>query len=276
MSIAVATTSDLAPLWKIVGQLLEAGRWHDAEVTLRSAAETTGSLPIRITLGTLLAERGDLRAAIDEWTVALTDATETADFDSLAAVYHNLAAVYREQGDCGLASRLQQQSLNYLCDGEANDFLQLANDAIYLQNWSLAERLLAAAAELDQAAAEDQTTADQASADPTTESLTVEIAATQGLLAGFRGAPERGWRALVEACRVHERCGAIRLAAKDLVNLAALLAQMGRQRLASRCLQRAQRHAACVEDAILSERIARLLARTEREGKLAQFRAEWN
>lgn len=266
MSAAVATSPDLAPLWKIVGQLLSAGRRHDAEVTLRSAAETTGSLAIRVNLGTLLAERGALREAIDEWTRVLVAAIDSAEGELLSLVYHNLAALYREQGDYVLAAAFQQQSLRYLSDGEARDFLHLANDAISQRKYGLAEQLLETASALNQDAEGAQGN----------EALAFEIVATQGLLAGFQGEPRRGWRALVATCRWHEQQGEYRLAAKDLVNLGALLAQLGHHRLGLSCLRRARGYAAISADALLQSRIAHLLPQAERDRCRERFQPEWN
>lgn len=268
-SSALQAPASLDSLWRIVEQLTLAGRWHDAEVTLRAAGRETGILSIRVTLGTLLAERGDWRAAIEEWTAVIDEAQAVADTNALSAVYHNLAALYRESGDFRLAASFQQKSLSLLEEGRAEDFLQLAGDAIVRRQWDLAEKLLDVATGLDVDGDEQldiESTAVQES----------EIEAMRGLLAGFRRDPHQARRALRTAYRNHSASGKEQLAAKDLVNLAAVLAQNGQPGLAVYCLNAAEVHANRVSDPLLVNRIERLRERYAHSRARSHFDPRWN
>ena len=92
--------------------------------------------------GALLAERDALREAISVWTALIEPASELGRRDVLAAIYSNLAAVYRDLGDFSLARSFQQQSLHWQDDFGADDLLHLANDALAADRSSTVLRLL--------------------------------------------------------------------------------------------------------------------------------------
>ncbi len=242
MPVESASSLDLAELWESVSRLTASGRWHDAEVTLRAVAESTGSREARISLGTLLADRGQLHAAVREWTRVIDSAHVSGDRAALAAVYHNLAAVYRQLGDVDLARRFQQRSLAHQDSCGPEDLLQLANDALSTRSWDLAESLLDAAAGFAGHGAE-------------TSDLAPQILATRGLLLGLRGRPRVGIPLLRRSLQQNRLAGDDLLAGKDLVNLAALFDQTDRPGLAMLCLRAAQRYFRAAEDAVEMNRV---------------------
>lgn len=223
MMISSASASDLESLWLAIQSLLSAGRWRDAEVTLRAAADTINQPEIRLTLGALYAERGELRLAISQWMCVIEAAQAAGRRDLLAAVYHNLAALYRDQGAYDIARRFQQRSLTWQADCGPDDLLQLANDAMASQAYDIAESLLKEAQQLS----------------PSTTEWKATIQASSGLLSGLRGNPGAGIRSLKAAYRKHRSEHNRMMMAQDLGNLAALYEQQDQWRAAEACLLRA-------------------------------------
>ena len=263
MNFADSVTTDYSDLWRSIQQLLDEDRWHDAIVTLRAVANATNAAPVRLTLGTLLAEWGDLHGAVVEWTRLLDAAQLRGDRGSLSAVYHNLAAVYRELGDLELARRFQQRSLTFQEEHGPAELLQLANDALWKQEWDLADALLTL---LDEAAPNFAAE----------ESLKIETLATKGLLAGFRSQPAVGARLLRQAYHRHCYAGETQLAGRDLINLALLLDQRQQPGLGLRCLRQAERHCRACDDRIGHNRIRFLRAQLQRHQALRKIQPGWN
>jgi tetratricopeptide (TPR) repeat protein len=164
--------------------------------------------------------------AICRWTSQIDDASRRGDRQSLAAAYSNLAAIYRELGDVSLARRFQQQALQFQEDCTAVDLLHLANDALALKRWRLADSLLEAAAKL-------------ADAD---DPLQATLLATAGVAQLLQGEPRQAVRLLRAAYRQHLSQGDDREAGKDLLNLAAACHELRRWLLERKCLDRAGRH----------------------------------
>lgn len=263
MPVESASSLDLAELWESVSRLTASGRWHDAEVTLRAVAESTGSHEARISLGTLLADRGQLHAAVREWTRVIDSAYVGGDRAALSAVYHNLAAIYRQLGDVDLARRFQQRSLTLQDACGPEDLLQLANDALSTRSWDLAESLLDAAAGF-------------ASNGVETSDLTHQILATRGLLLGLRGRPLVGIPLLRRSFHQNRLAGNDLLAGKDLVNLAALFDQTERPGLAILCLRGALRYFRAAEDAVEVNRARYLLRSAARARAWREFSPSCN
>jgi tetratricopeptide (TPR) repeat protein len=213
-----------AAAWREVQELIEAGDGASAIALLRQLALETGCREVRITLGTLLAEREQQHAAIQVWTSVIDDAD--GDRGHLAVVYGNLAAVYRELGDYDLARRFQQRAVHFQDDCGPEDLLHLANDALAESRYELADALLESAAEL---ADED---------DPMQPTLASAYAVTLLL----KGQPRQALGILRQTYRAHVEQGDDLAAGRDLLNLATSLRQMGRLRVEQRCLTRAALH----------------------------------
>lgn len=213
----------LADFWPHLRHLLDAGRWGDAVATLRAVIARKGWLELRVTLGGLLFERQEYREAISTWTEVVEPASNQGRLDLLAAVYSNLAAAYRELGDASLARRFQQQALRYQDDFGADDLLHLANDAIAVGHFDLAESLL-------------DSIRDLMGDDP---SLHAEVYATRGIIALRRGVPRVARRGLLTAYRAHLQMGDEAGAGRDLLNAAEAFQLMNRLPAAQRCLQEA-------------------------------------
>lgn len=260
MMSSKVTVTDLESLWTSIKSLLSAGRWHDAEVTLRAAADATESPEIRLTLGTLYAERGELHAAIHEWTRVVDVAQMSGERELLAAVYHNLAAVYRDQGDYNLARRFQQRSLMWQNDCGPEDLLHLTNDALGSGAYELAESLLDG---VDEMAGEDN-------------ELSATVHATRGLMCGLQGSPREGIRHLRVAYRQHCAAQADAEAGRDLLNLAALYEQLDRWRVAEKCLETAAKHFQQSGEAWWQSRAEGRCARVRRTRQLRRTPACWN
>lgn len=262
---------DFSELWDSVARLTQQGRWHDACVTLRAVANSTGSRAVRISLGTLFAERGNLHAAVREWTQVLDAAATDADRPSRAVVMHNLAAVYRELGDYRLAAHFQRQALNELDAGGTWELLQLANDALADQRLDLAELLLDS---LDDEAWEPA--ADAGSLPDDAVELAADLQATRGLLAGLRGELTAARRHLRAALRAHRQRGDIQRVGKDLVNLAAICLHDHRADLAMPCLHRAIADLEAAGETIVAHRARHLLRQAQRLQHRQQIDPRWN
>ncbi|MBI1344743.1 tetratricopeptide repeat protein [bacterium] len=251
--------AEFSALWTTVENLLSAGRWHDAEVTLRSAADSTGAPEIRLSLGTQYAERGHWNRAIQEWTQVIDTAQAAGRRDLLAAVYHNLSAIYRDLGDFELARRFQQRSLMWQDDCGPEDLLHLANDALAAGSYELAEMMLEAVEDVDDR-----------------EIWPGTIEATQGLLCGLRGELRPAIRHLKQAYRTHLAQQNFAFAARDLVNLAEFLQQADRLRAAERCLAKAAEHFRVAGETGWQQRATGRLMRLRRVRSLLETPAAWN
>jgi len=255
-----ASLTDLEPLWISIESLLSSGRQRDAEVTLRAAAAATDSPEIRLSLGTLYAERGDWNAAIQEWTRVIDLAGQSGQRELLAAVYHNLAAVYRDLGDLALARRFQQRSLMWQNHCGPEDLLHLANDAIGTGAYELAESLLDGVEEMTEPSRE----------------WTAKVHGTRGVIQGLQGLPREGIRHVLAAYRLHCAAQADALAGRDLLNLAALYEQLDRWRIAEKCLEMAAEHFRRSGEAWWQSRAEGRCSRVRRTRQLRATPAGWN
>lgn len=258
------TPDELQQLWRAVEALWSRGRRHDAIVTLRAAAERCAHPAPRITLGALLAEQADYYEAISEWTRVIDEISPTGDRAALAAVYHNLAAVYRLLGDLKLARHFQQQSLRFQDEAGAEDLLQMAGDALGASQWALAETLLDAV----ESSSDDQ--------EEIETDLLAQVTASRGLLDGFRGEPAAGIAKLRAAYHIHCESGHQERAGQDLINLAALLDQQGRAGLAIRCLRQARRTLQQAGEPVNLNRANYLLRKLERSQSWQAFDVRQN
>lgn len=205
--------------------LFRAGRETDALTTLRAAVHQQSRYDLALGAGALLAERDALRDAISVWTTLIEPASAEGRRDVLAAIYSNLAAIYRDLGDFSLARSFQQQSLHWQDDFGADDLLHLANDALAADRFPLALSLLESAA----AAIDDE------------HPLQAELIATRGVLALRERTPRFAVRCLIEAYRRHSAQGDWNGIGRDFLNGAVAAEQMGRLTVAQRLLREAQR-----------------------------------
>lgn len=262
---AVDDASTLLPagFWAALNDLLQAGRRHDAEVTLRHAVALWNLPELRFALGSLHFENGAWQSAVIEWTEVIDSAGRLGRTELLTAVYHNLAGLYRQLGNYRLASQFQRAALHYQAECTAEDLLALANDALADGAVAVAEGLLHAAASTLEA--------DDESA------LAADLQAACGVAAGFRGQVLAGRQALWSAYRTHSRLGETLCCGMDLINLAALAEQSEAWVTAERCLGRAMElldaHPNPVDPAVRLERTrAEVLSRRLlRQRKLAAF-----
>lgn len=213
MSLTPSSARAIAPeVWHEIHEVLNREGWVVAEGRLRRLADETGNLAVRLSLGALLAEHEFYAEAIREWVQVIDQAAARGQSEELAAAYSNLAAVYRDLGDPVLARHFQQQALRLLPDCGAVDLLHLANDALALRCWDVAEVLLRTAAGLCE------------SDDP----LLPTIVASVGVLHLLRGEPEAAAVFLRQAYRGHSSAGDWLAAGHDLRNLSLALQQLGR------------------------------------------------
>ena len=254
--------SRLGDLWGSIQKLLAAGRRHDAIVTLRAVANSTGCLDIRVTLGTVLAEGGDYPAAIAEWVRVIDAARVEANTKLLAAAYHNLAAASRECGDDMQAAIFQRQALNFQADCGTEDLLQLANIALTQSQLDWAESLLetAFASQLSDC-----------------RTLDWDLIATRGVLRGLQGDHVAACADFRAAYHGHRARNDATAAAKDLLNLAAVLEAQQRPVLAACCLRQLEQQPSLAQSPLLRERHQAASERLHRTQQRRQFRSSnWN
>jgi tetratricopeptide (TPR) repeat protein len=246
--------------WDAVQELLNAGRWTDAAVTVRAVAQQAAQIEWRLTLGTLLYERGQRHLAVREWTDVLEAAQADGDWPVAAAAHHNLAAMYRDLGDYTLARTFQQRALSLQADCGCEELLQLGNDAVAAERWELARSLYQSAAELAEEGSD----------------LLTDLMATRGVLSGFEGEPLAGLRWLQQAYREHVDAGDELHAGKDLCNAAALFEQLSRLGWARHCLEQARDHFEAVGDANWVQTVSQGLMRLEGLRRVAEYNPSWN
>ena len=179
-----------------------------------------------------MAEQERFNEALCQLTAALDIAQRSGERGALATIYHNLAAVYRELGDNDLARRFQQRAIAMVDDCGPDELLGLANDAWRAERLEMAECLAGAAADFDEGGLHGE--------------MNAEVEATLGLLTGFLTDPREGIRPLLRAYSRHRATGELRLMGNDLLNLSALLGELGRHRGEMACVRRA---IACFDDA---------------------------
>src|SRR5687768_16626899 len=77
--------------------------WSDSDAVFQRAVAQDASPCSRIAYGCALVEQERYRDALCQMTAALDMASLSGDRSALAAIFHNLAAIYRELGDFDLA-----------------------------------------------------------------------------------------------------------------------------------------------------------------------------
>lgn len=246
--------------WTHLTALVAAGRTSDARATLRAAISRRDCLELSVALGGLLVERQRYFDAIQIWTDGLDAAVAAGRRDVLAAIYSNLAAVYRDLGDLALARRFQQLALRYQDDCGAEDLLHLANDALACDRWELAQSLLDAA---EDACPEDR-------------SLQATVLATRGVLALRLAAPRPARRCLLAAYRLHRGFHDDGSAGRDLLNAAEAFILMNRLGFARRCLILARRHFRAAGQRLWAAEARVRRRRVEQLTKLSRFDAARN
>lgn len=251
------SSSHVAWLLKWADDLVRTRSWNEADAVFQRAVALDVSPCSGIAYGCALTEQERFNEALCQMTAALDIAQTSGDRHALATVYHNLAAIYRELGDNDLARRFQQRAISQVDDCGPDELLGLANDAWLAERLELAECLAGTAADIDE---EDEFREPSA-----------EVEATLGLLTGFLHDPREGIRPLLRAYSRHKAAGELRLMGNDLLNLSALLGELGRHRGELACVRRA---IACFDDApapVSAAKARRLMAYLERLRQLRQF-----
>jgi tetratricopeptide (TPR) repeat protein len=254
---STTASSQVAWLLKWADAIVHTRSWGEADAVFQRAVALDVSPCSGIAYGCALAEQERFNEALCQLTAALDIARRSGDRNALATIYHNLAAIYRELGDNVLARRFQQSAISQLDNCGPAELLGLANDAWLAERLELAECLAGTAADIDEADAYREPSA--------------EVEATIGLLTGFLNDPRDGIRPLLRAYSRHKAAGELRLMGNDLLNLSALLGELGRHRGELACVRRA---IACFDDApapVSGAKALRLLEYLERLRHLRQF-----
>lgn len=189
------------------------GQWLDAESHYAAAIQLDCTPVSRIAFGTSLASRELYHRALCCLTEAIDQASQVGAREALGVIYHNLAAIYRELGDYDLARRFQQRSILQLDDCRAVDLLALANDAWLSRRSEIATCLASSCTEID--------------SDDEPDSVLLEAQATVAITTGLAEDPRQGIRALIQVYRQHREANDVRLMGIDLLNLSALLSEIG-------------------------------------------------
>jgi tetratricopeptide (TPR) repeat protein len=238
-------------------QLVRAGQWSRADECFSSAVEVDHSPASRIAFGSSLAGRERYNEAICQLTGALDLASASGDREALGVIFHNLAAIYRDLGDGGLASRFQQRAILQLDDCGQPELLGLANDAWLSGRSELAASLAASCEDLDE--------------DIGSESLSAEAHATLAVISGMSGDPREGIRSLIRVYRTHRSASDERLMGIDLLNLAVLFSETGWHGAEMRAVQQAVHHFENAPAPVSAARARRILATLKRVQSLRDF-----
>lgn len=237
------------------------GEWERADACFQAAIESDVSPVSQITHASSLAERERYHEALCLFTEAIDRASSTGNREALGVIFHNLAAIYRELGDADLARRFQQRALLQLDDCGPAELLGLANDAWSSKRTELASCLAESCVELDEDA--------EATVD-------LEAQATVSMLSGHLDNPRNGIRSLIQIYRQHCSRNELRFAGIDLMNLAALLAQIGWTRAEANLVRRAIGHFDSAPAPVSAFRTRQFLAHLERIESLSRFDPSWN
>lgn len=189
------------------------GQWTEADARYSAAIKLDKTPGSRIAFGSSLASREQYNGALCCLAEALDQASKSGDREALGVIYHNLAAIYRELGDYDLARRFQQRSILQLDDCRAVDLLGLANDAWLSRRSEMASCLASSCTELD--------------SDDELDSVLLEAQATLAITVGLAEDPRQGIRSLIQVYRQHRAANDVRLMGIDLLNLSALLSELG-------------------------------------------------
>jgi tetratricopeptide (TPR) repeat protein len=248
-------SSHVSWLLKWANDLVRTRSWNASDAIFLRAVAMDESPCSCIAYGCALAEQERFNEALCQMTAALDLAQYSGERSALASVYHNLAAIYRELGDIDLARRFQQRAISQMDDCGPDELLGLANDAWLAKRHELAECLAGTAANFDENSHEPS----------------ADIEATLGLLTGVLHDPSEGIRPLLRAYSRHKAAGELRLMGNDMLNLSALLGELGRHRGEMTGVRRA---IACFDSApapVSAAKARRLMAYLERLRQIRQF-----
>ncbi|MCX7395700.1 MAG: tetratricopeptide repeat protein [Planctomycetales bacterium] len=246
----------MARLLCLADEFVQSRRWIDADVAFRGAVALDDSPRACLEYGSALAEQERFNESLCQLTAALEIAERDGLRNALATIYHNLAAIYRELDDIGLAQRFQRRAVSLMDDCGPEEMLGLANDAWLDNRGKLAQCLAATAADFD---SEER------------DGPVIEAEATLALMCGHLDDPREGIVPLLRAYEQHQANGDLRLMGKDRLNLSSLLNQLGRYRGEIACVRRA---VACFQEApapVSAAKSRRILAHLERLQWLRQF-----
>jgi len=236
--------------------------WMEADLCYSRATELDTSPTSRIAFGTSLANRERYHDAICQLTGALEVASQTGNREALGVVYHNLAAIYRELEDADLARRFQQRAIQQLEDCGPSELLGLANDAWLNGGAELAACLSSSCTDL-----EDEST---------DKSELLEAQAATAVFSGMTDDPRMGIRSLIHAYRRHFALNELKLMGIDLLNLSALLSEMGWYQAEIRLVRQAIRHFEDGAALVSAARARKILARLLRVQSLRDFDPSMN
>ncbi|MBS0206694.1 MAG: tetratricopeptide repeat protein [Planctomycetes bacterium] len=232
------------------------GRWSAADDCYARAVVLDQSPTSRITFGGSLATRERYHEAICHLTSALDMVSPSGDREALAAIFHNLAAIYRDLGDADLARRFQQRAIQQMEECGPTELLGLASDAWLSRRTELAKCLSAACSELEQEGDED---------------LILQAQATLGIVTGMTDNPREGVRLLTDACRQHRAARQHRLIGIDLMNLAILVSNFAWYRAEIHFVRQAIRHFELAPAPVSAVRARQILSNLERAQSLREF-----
>jgi tetratricopeptide (TPR) repeat protein len=187
------------------------GDWGAVDDCFAAAVARDQSPTSRIAFASSLAERERYHEALCQMTAALDLASADCDREALSVIHHNLAAIYRELGDFGLAQRFQQRAILEMDNCGSDELLGLTNDAWLSNRRQLAESLAESAVELGDGAGP-----------------AIESEAMLAVISGLNSGNARdGIRSLLRAYRAHRAKSAYRLMGIDLLNLSLLFGEIG-------------------------------------------------
>lgn len=238
-------------------RLAQIRQWSEADRCFSCAVALDQSPTSRIAFGASLATRERFNEAICHLTEALDMVTPIGDREALAAIFHNLAAIYRELGDADLGRRFQQRAIQQMDECGPTDLLALANDAWLSRRPEVASCLSASCVDLED--------------DDGDRDLTLQGQATYGTITGMTEDPREGVRLLIHCCRQHRSTQQHRLSGIDLMNLAVLLSQFGWFRAEIRFVRQAIRHFDQAPAPVSAARARLILSNLERTQSLRDF-----
>ncbi len=230
--------------------------WDHADACFQAAIESDVSPVSQIAHASSLAERERYHEALCLFTGAIDRATATGNREALGVIFHNLAGIYRELGDADLARRFQQRALLQLDDCGPAELLGLANDAWLSKRTELASCLAESCVELDE---------------ETEFIVDLEAQATVSILSGQFDNPRDGIRSIIKIYRQHCSRYELRFAGIDLMNLAALFAQIGWVRTEMHLIRRAIGHFDSAPAPVSAFRSRQVLAYLERIESISRF-----
>ena len=225
-----ASSATVSTLLACAESLAADGLLEAAESAFRAAAFSDEAPAAQLALAAWLHRTEQLSESVAVYEQLLARAAEANDSELRRVVSHNLACVLRETGQVARAATLagvsQREELRRNGQLGPDDLTSRALDAAYQGELEFAEELL-----LQSLAAERSR-----------HSLSGVAAdcGNLGALAAIRGDLSAAIRFLARAYHTHLDVKDSRGAGTDLLNLAEVFRTLGRFRLTSRCLRRAE------------------------------------